>query len=265
MLDVSLDRNRDALERLLARGVSVQWFDHHYAGAIPQHPLLEAHIDTAPGMCTSAIVDRHLGGRFRPWAVAAAYGDGLARTAEELADSIALTAGERSTLRSLGEDLNYNAYGDTEADLWVPPADLYRQLGSYPDPLRFTADSAVVAKLHEGRLADMARALAVTPHSPGVYVLPAEAWARRASGTLANDLADRAPDRAHAVLVPCADDGYRVSIRAPRTAPKGCAALAREFATGGGREAAAGIDHLPVTDLERFIERFRAVFRPSTP
>ena len=100
----------------------------------------------------------------------------------------------------------------------------------------------------------------MTPYSAGVYVLPAEAWARRASGTLANDLAAGATDRAHAVLVPCANDGYRVSIRAPRTAPKGCASLARVFASGGGREAAAGIDHLPAAELERFIERFRTAF-----
>ena len=136
VLDISLDRNRAALERLLARGVFIQWFDHHYAGTIPSHPLLEAHIDTAPEMCTSAIVDGYLGGRFRAWAVAAAYGDGLARTAEALADSIGLDAGERATLRSLGEDLNYNAYGDTEADLCVPPAALYRELAPYTSPLR---------------------------------------------------------------------------------------------------------------------------------
>jgi hypothetical protein len=265
VLDVSLDRNRAALERLLARGVAVQWFDHHYAGAILQHPLFAPHIDTAPETCTSAIVDRHLGGRFRAWAVAAAYGDGLAGTAEGLADSIALSAGERRTLRSLGEDLNYNAYGDTEADLCVPPADLYRELAPYADPLRFAAEAAIVARLHSERLADMSKALAVKPCWPGVYVLPAEAWARRASGTLANDLAAAAPDQAHAVLVPCADFGYRVSIRAPRTAPGGCSALAREFATGGGREAAAGIDRLPPDELDRFVERFQAVFRPSTP
>ena len=50
------------------------------------------------------------------------------------------------------------------------------------------------------------------------------------------------------------------SDSAPRAAPTGCAALAREFATGGGREAAAGIDYLPADALERFIERFDAVF-----
>jgi hypothetical protein len=260
VLDVSLDRNRGALERLLARGVSVQWFDHHYAGVIPSHPLLDAHIDTAPEICTSAIVDRYLGARFRAWAVAAAYGDGLVRTAEALAASIGLNAAERETLRSLGEDLNYNAYGDTEADLLVPPAALYRELAPHSSPLRFAAEAAVVAKLRAGRLADVKRALAVAPYRPGVYLLPDADWARRVSGTFANDLAARAPDRAHAVLVPCPNDGYGVSIRAPRAAPTGCAALAREFATGGGREAAAGIDYLPADALELFIARFQTAF-----
>ena len=157
VLDVSLDRNRAALERLLARGASVRWFDHHYAGAIPFDPLLEAHIDTAPETCTSAIVDRHLGGRFRAWAVTAAYGDGLARTAEALAGPIGLNDGERATLRALGEDLNYNAYGDTAADLCVPPDALYRELAPYASPLRFAAEAAVVAKLRASRLADMVR------------------------------------------------------------------------------------------------------------
>jgi len=260
VLDVSLDRNRAALERLLARGVAVQWFDHHHAGAIPSHPLLEAHIDTAPETCTSAIVDRHLGGRFRAWAVAAGYGDALARTAEALADSLALTADERAVLRALGEDLNYNAYGDTEADLCIPPAALYRELVPYESPLRFAAESPIVARLRERRLADLAAARAVAPYRDRILVLPDAAWARRVSGTLANDLAGREPHRAHAVLVATADGSYRVSIRAPRAAPAGCGALAREFATGGGREAAAGIDRLPAADLARFIARFEAAF-----
>jgi hypothetical protein len=32
--------------------------------------------------------------------------------------------------------------------------------------------------------------------------------------------------------------------------------ICRQFATGGGRKAAAGINRLPGTDLERFIEVF---------
>ena len=264
VFDVSLDRNRAALERLLARGVAVQWFDHHHPGAIPSHPLLEAHIDTAPETCTSAIVDRHLGGRFRAWAVVAAYGDGLARTAGALADAVGLGEGDRATLRALGEDLNYNAYGDTEADLCVAPAALYRELAPHESPLRFAAEASVVAKLRERRLADLAAARAVAPYRDGILVLPDAAWAHRVSGTLANELAEREPGRAHAVLVASADGSYRVSIRAPHATPAGCAALAREFATGGGREAAAGIDRLPAADLARFVERFRAAF-PAQP
>jgi hypothetical protein len=259
VLDISLDRNRAALERLLARGVAVQWFDHHYAGAIPSHPLLEAHIDTAAETCTAAIVDRHLAGRFRPWAVAAAYGDGLPRTAGTLADTGGIGTAERETLRALGEDLNYNAYGDTEADLCVPPAALYRELARYDSPLRFAAESPTVAKLRERRLADLAAAHAVGPYRDGIYVLPDAAWARRVAGAFANELAVREPARAHAILVE-SSGAYRVSIRAPRDAPTGCAALAREFPTGGGREAAAGIDRLTADELPRFVERFRAVF-----
>src|SRR4051812_36922186 len=41
VLDLSLDRNRPALLSLLARGVHVRYFDHHYAGPIPAHDDLE--------------------------------------------------------------------------------------------------------------------------------------------------------------------------------------------------------------------------------
>ena len=44
-----------------------------------------AHIDTDPAMCTSLIVDRHLGGKFRHWAIVAAFGDNLEKPARESA------------------------------------------------------------------------------------------------------------------------------------------------------------------------------------
>ena len=69
VLDLSLDRNREALAALLERGVEVRYFDHHFAGPIPRHPGLVAVIDESGALCTSALVDRHLLGRFRPWAV----------------------------------------------------------------------------------------------------------------------------------------------------------------------------------------------------
>ena len=51
VLDISLDRNRAALERLLGEGARLRWFDHHYAGHAPTHPRLELHIDPAPSVC----------------------------------------------------------------------------------------------------------------------------------------------------------------------------------------------------------------------
>ncbi len=47
------------------------------AGDIPAHPRFEAHIDCAPDVCTGILVDRHLGGAQRVWAVVAAFGDNL--------------------------------------------------------------------------------------------------------------------------------------------------------------------------------------------
>lgn len=264
VLDVSLDRNREALERLLARGARVRWFDHHYAGAIPSHSLLEAHIDTSPETCTSMLVDRNLGGRFRAWAVVAAFGDALPDAAHTLADSLGLDTAGRETLRSLGEDLNYNAYGETEADLLVPPAALYGEMRRFADPFQFDRDAAVVCELRDARGTDMRTALAVPPYRVcacgDIFVLPDARWSRRVRGTLANHLVALGADRARAVLAPDGRGGYTVSIRAPRASPTGAVALAREFAAGGGREAAAGIDHLPAAALDAFIERFEAAF-----
>jgi len=48
VLDISLDANRDDLRRLLEAGATVRYFDHHYAGELPQHRNLEAHIVKLP-------------------------------------------------------------------------------------------------------------------------------------------------------------------------------------------------------------------------
>jgi hypothetical protein len=258
--DISLDRNRDALMSLLHRGGQIVWFDHHYAGEIPVHPLLQPHIDPSPGVCTSMLVDRHLGGKFRAWAVVAAFGDGLPEAAHALADSIVLEAGDRAALRELGEDLNYNAYGESEADLLIHPAALYFELKPFADPLMLVRQSTLVGKIRVARSTDMEAARAVTAYRQcacgDIYLLPDATWSRRVSGTLANHLAASEPQRAHAVLAPDRHGGYIVSIRAPRATLSGASRLARAFASGSGREAAAGIDHLPAGGLERFIEQF---------
>ena len=264
VLDVSLDRNRPALERLLARGARVRWFDHHYPGSIPSHPLLEAHIETAPDVCTSILVDRHLGGRHRAWAVVAAFGDNLADAAESLAAPLGLDGPRLERLRALGESMNYNAYGETEADLIVPPAELYRLLRPYADPLEFAAREPAAARLDEGRRADLAAAAAVpayraSKHST-VYVLPDAPWARRVIGAFANRLANADATRAQAVAVPNSRGGFTVSVRAPRDARHSADALCRAYPTGGGREGAAGIDHLPPDELDEFAARLEAMY-----
>jgi single-stranded DNA-specific DHH superfamily exonuclease len=264
VLDVSLERNRAALLGLLERGARVRYFDHHYAGEIPSHPGLEAFIDVSGGICTSMLVDRHLGGRYRGWAVAAAFGDGLDQAALNLGAAMALGAAELEKLRELGRSLNYNAYGETEDDLLVPPARLYRVISVYEDPLRFIAEHELNKRLNAGRHADLAAATDLEPHwsGPGgeVYLLPDAAWSRRVSGTFANQLARQHARRAFAVLAPARGGGYVVSVRVPAGARAGADDFCRGFPGGGGRREAAGINQLPADELESFIRRFDAAF-----
>jgi len=60
----------------------------------------------APEVCTSILVDRRLGGRYRPWAVSAAYGDNLPRAAHALARLAGIKSSEEMQLRALGETVN---------------------------------------------------------------------------------------------------------------------------------------------------------------
>jgi single-stranded DNA-specific DHH superfamily exonuclease len=264
VLDLSLDRNRAPLVALLERGVRVRYFDHHYAGALPSHPGLEALIDTSADTCTSLLVDRHLQGRFRVWAVVAAFGDNLDETARRLGAALGLVAGDLEKLRDLGESLNYNAYGESEADLLIAPAALYRLLARYEDPLRFLAGEDVGARLDAQRRADLGAALSVAPLRTGahaaVYVLPNAPWSRRVIGEFANHLVRERTGRACVVIAPRTTGGYIVSVRAPADSASSADAFCRQFPTGGGRRDAAGIDHLPAERLEEFLERFGRAF-----
>ncbi|MDR6203940.1 acetyltransferase [Paraburkholderia graminis] len=269
VLDISLDVNRAALLALLAHGVEVEYFDHHYCGQIPEHPNLKAHIDAAPEICTSMLVDRHVRGEHRLWAIAGAYGDNLARAARTLAESRALTFEQGERLRELGELLNYNAYGDTEADLVIRPARLYELLRPYTDPFDFIVHEPIVRVLCDARRRDMELALKLAPQtdvaSGAVYVLPDEPWARRVRGAFGNFLAASFPDRAHAVLSQRAQRDYTVSVRAPLANPYGAVDLCRRFLSGGGRAAAAGIGRLPRDRLTDFTLAFKEAFVINTP
>ncbi|HCA26855.1 MAG TPA: acetyltransferase [Betaproteobacteria bacterium] len=263
VLDISLDKNRGALAHLLAAGADVAYFDHHFAGDIPVHPGLTATIDTRASLCTSLLADRALGGRFRGWAVAAAFGDNLSAAATAAAAPLALTAAQTDALRMLGESLNYNAYGESVDDLHFHPADLYRRMHDYKDPFAFIAEDAAFIQLRQGYLADMAHARACRPAAEdgggALYILPDAAWSRRVSGAFANALANAHPQQAHAVLIP-RNGGYQVSVRAPVAVPAGADTLCRQFENGGGRKSAAGINGLPESQLDAFSRKFFQAF-----
>jgi len=264
VLDISLAVNRPALLRLLDSGVSVQYFDHHFAGEIPVHPALDAHVDTSPAVCTGILVDRFLGGRHRVWAVVAAFGDNLVGLARELALPLALDGAQLAALRELGDCLTYNAYSDDEADAIVPPAELYRILWRDADPFRFIAANDVFAAINAARHRDLELARKARPtitlRNAEVYILPDEPWTRRVRGIFGNEIANASPELAHAVLTRNANGGYTVSVRAPRRSPTGADTMCRQFATGGGRAAAAGIEHLPPESLATFVEGLARAF-----
>lgn len=269
VLDISLAHNREALQHLLTAGVRVRYFDHHYAGTLPEHPLFEAHIDLSPEVCTSALVDRHLEGRQRLWAVVGAYGDGMIQLAEKLSESRGVSLAERIRLRELGEALNYNAYGTTVEDLLYAPDELYRLLSPYRDPLRFIASESAAVRLKVAREADMALARALPPEvrRPGwtLHRLPDAPWSRRVMGVFANHLAMAEPGTAHALLVPRKTGDWMVSLRVPAAAPIGADEFCRQFG-GSGRRTAAGIDGLGAGAVARFIGSLAETYQcPNLP
>jgi hypothetical protein len=267
VLDIALSKNREALDRVLAAGAEVRYFDHHQPGDIPSHPRFEPHIDTDANVCTSLLVNQYLQGKQLPWAVVAAFGDNLADAATRAAQPLALAPERLAQLQSLGECLNYNGYGETLDDLFFDPAELYRQLQPYDDPFAFIAESTAYLTLKAGYAQDMARATAIPPaevRAAGrVFMLPAETWARRISGVFGNQLAVESPVQAHAVLTAKAGGGYVVSVRAPLANKVGADQLCSQFETGGGRKGAAGINHLPESELGRFIAAFFQTYSES--
>lgn len=259
VLDIPLDVNGAALERTLAAGAEVSWFDHHHARTRPSAPNFSGHFDFSPDICSSLIVDRHLEGRHRAWAVVGAFGDNLVQSARAAASELHLDEASIAVLRRLGECLNYNAYGEHIDDLMFHPAALWRRMRPHADPLRFAAQDDSLSRLEQVRTEDLARALGVALaldiDAATAVVLPDAPWSRRVGGTFANHLAQLRPEAVHAVLVP-ASGGYTVSLRASPRHPGSAHALAAEFG-GGGRAAAAGINAMPATEIPRLLDRLR--------
>ncbi len=264
VLDISLDKNRDGLLRLLDAGAEVIYFDHHFAGDIPQHAQLEVHIDTDANMCSSLLVNQYLEGQYLPWAVTAAFGDNLFGAAEQAAQPLQLGHEQLEQLKLLGTCINYNGYGASLDDLIYTPDALYQLIKPYADPFDFIHNEPGYQTLLSGYTQDMGNAdalqatLADAHHA--LFILPDEKWARRVSGVYANQLAQQHPERAHAMLTQSTNDGFVVSVRAPLNNKTGADELCRQFETGGGRKAAAGINHLPQTDYNNFVNAFKQAF-----
>lgn len=261
VLDVSMRTNGDDLRRILEAGANVFYADHHNAGDMPDHPNLTALIDTSPEICTAMLIDRHLSGAYRGWAVTAAFGDNFRQLAIREAEGHNLPLDK---LERLGMLVNYNGYGAGVEDLHFHPAELYGHLADFDTPMEFLSEKAdIFDKLDNGYEEDLAKVQGLNPmhewkHAM-VIALPGTAASRRISGVYGNMLAQENPDRAHAILT-VQEGGFLVSIRAPLSKRTGADELALKFETGGGRAAAAGINHLPLGRLDRFNEAFRTAF-----
>ena len=95
-----------------------------------------------------------------------------------------------------------------------------------------------------------------------ILSLPASPASNRISGLFANALVDEDPDKAFAILTHRDPElgGYRVSLRAPLARQtKAADEFARTYG-GGGRAEAAGIDHLPESEIDGFIAAFQTAF-----
>lgn len=273
VLDISMLKNQAGLVRALDAGASVLYIDHHQSGDIPVHPNLQVVIDTASNVCTALLADRWLAQQsdkqqYSAWAVTGAFGDNLIDAATTAAKSLHLSSAQLEALNELGTSINYNGYGATITDLHFDPADLYRHLLHYSSPFDFIADSnshysALTANYHQ----DMAQVESLLPEYKSdrvaVYVLPDEKWANRVSGVFGNQLANQFPNRAHAVLSHDRDGGFVVSVRAPLNNKIGADELCSQFPTGGGRKGAAGINHLPIGEYDRFVSAFEAMYRQA--
>ena len=267
VLDVSLDVNVAALRRLLDDDCQVDYFDHHAAQHAFAHPRLNLYWDESPEICTSLLVDKHLQGRHRPWAVVAAFGDNLESVGQRLATEMALSQQQMQALQLLGTVLNYNAYGESIADLHFAPDLLYRALHPYVDPLEFIAVAPEYKILHDGYQLDADKMAGLQPQwkqaCGAIYVLPNAPWARRISGIFANQLTAPADGRSFAVLTEQSNGCYGVSVRSGSPNSYPAHRFCETFDTGGGRKAAAGVNRLPAADIGTFAAQFFAYFAAS--
>lgn len=265
VFDISLDSNRVELLQLLQQDNMLVYFDHHFAGDIPQSPHLQACIDPSPNTCTSILVNSSLAGKHCLWAICGAFGDNLHDLANRHAQEQSLSKEQTEQLQELGELFNYNGYGTSIEDLHYHPKVLYKAIASFSDPFDFFDQSEELAALRTGYKEDLAKVMQIKEMEitgkNRIYTLPNKAWARRVTGVFSNLRARQRPHAAHAVISESEDKSLRISVRAPLENQRDADTLCKLFPTGGGRKAAAGINSLPAEQLDAFIEKFLSFYR----
>jgi len=265
VFDISMAKNDKALNKLLSEGASVFYVDHHLAGNIPDHPHLKTIIDTSPAICTSLLIDQHLEGKYKEWAIVAAFGDNMLKSAREASQVLGLSSSKINQLKELGISINYNGYGSNLADLYFKPDQLYKEMVTYNSPFDFIGDTdSVFEKLQSGFENDIAKTIGLKPEADkpntSIYILPDEIWARRVSGVFGNQLANEYPNSAHAIFTYHPSGGFIVSVRAPLNNLDYAGDLCSKFPSGGGRKGAAGINHLSEGDVDKFVSLFETTY-----
>ena len=266
VLDISLDVNRAGLLALLETGVAGPLLRSPLRWRHPAGREAGAHIDLQPERvhehARRSVPGTDVQGAGRspaPSATACPTRGG------RWPGGRALRRRRPSAAQELGVAVNYNAYGETIADLHVPPVELADEMLGLRRPAgvrRRVGRVPQAGRRLSRRHGAGAPARAVAP-GPGRDRLSAAgpAWARRASGTLANDLAKANAGSAVAIVSSKTDGGYLVSVRVPRDGTTSAEEFCREFPTGGGRRTAAGINNLPAEALNDFVTAFEGVRR----
>jgi len=264
VLDISLDKNRTALTQALNIGANITYYDHHYAGEIPQAVNFTSHINTSAETCTSLIVNRQINNAHSLWAAVGAYGDNLHKIAEKVLQPYGFSVAEQQQLKELGTTLNYNGYGIELSDLHIHPAELYQTLHQHKSPFTFIHEEESYQTIRNGYQSDLQRVRTIesieTSKTTTLVYLPNTKWAKRISGIYGNQLAQNSPNRAHAILTELTNGGYRLSVWAALNNRQNADTLCRQFKTGGGRAAAAGINTLKPEMLDEFIEAFQKTY-----
>lgn len=264
VLDISMEKNIEALSTILDQGTAVFYVDHHRTGEIPSSRLLTTKIDTDANTCTSLLINNYLNNEFVLWAIAAAFGDNMQTAAQALAKQYNVSLEQQALLKELGVYVNYNGYGSTIDDLHFHPAELFKILVKYPDPfVLINETNSVFYQLKAAYLADMAKAkqsaVLLDNDQLTAVQLADEPWARRVSGVFGNELANASPNKAHVVVTlnkSELDDkaSYTISLRAPLANKQGAGDICAFYPSGGGRAAAAGINALPAEMLGDFFD-----------